>query len=88
MNALTVRPTFDCNSNTFLMKLINYSGKLIRAMGTAFLETGHVVEEDINAVLKQFVGEIWQTAPLYSALKVHGHRMSDLVRWVHPFLTA
>ncbi|ODN05627.1 putative tRNA pseudouridine synthase 1 [Orchesella cincta] len=40
----------------------------------------HITEEDINVVLKQFVGDIWQTAPLYSALKVGGQRMSDLVR--------
>lgn len=39
-----------------------------------------MTEEDLCAVLRQFVGEIWQTAPLYSALKVHGTRMSDLVR--------
>lgn len=39
-----------------------------------------VAREDLEAVLPSFVGEQWQTAPLYSALKVGGRKMYDLAR--------
>jgi len=41
---------------------------------------GHVTEPDIANALKPFVGKIWQAAPIYSALKVGGRRMSEFVK--------
>lgn len=35
---------------------------------------------DIGAALQQFQGEIWQTPPIYSALKVNGERAYALAR--------
>ena len=37
-------------------------------------------EEDIRAVLPQFIGNIQQTPPIYSAIKVNGERAYDLAR--------
>jgi len=41
---------------------------------------GHVREKHLEEALKLFVGETYQKAPLYSALKVNSRRMSDLTR--------
>lgn len=40
----------------------------------------HIIEEDIIDALKNQVGEIDQLPPKYSALKVNGKKMCDLVR--------
>jgi tRNA pseudouridine55 synthase len=37
-------------------------------------------EEDIRAALPQFIGNIQQTPPIYSAIKVNGERAYDLAR--------
>lgn len=39
---------------------------------------GHVTEADFKGILDNFVGDILQVPPIYSALKVAGERMSDL----------
>ena len=43
-------------------------------------ETAHITRETINNVLQQFVGEIQQVPPTYSAVKVNGDRAYDLRR--------
>ncbi|XP_071476966.1 pseudouridylate synthase TRUB1-like [Diadema antillarum] len=43
-------------------------------------EFGHISESDFKGALNNFVGNIMQAPPLYSALKVQGERMSDLVK--------
>ena len=40
----------------------------------------NVTEEDILKILPQFRGEIFQTPPMYSALKVDGKKLYDLAR--------
>ena len=37
-------------------------------------------EEEVLSVLEKFRGEIWQTPPMYSALKVGGKKLCDLAR--------
>ena len=39
-----------------------------------------LTEEDVLAVLPKFRGEILQVPPMYSALKVNGHKLCDLAR--------
>ena len=43
-------------------------------------ETGHITRETIDNALQQFVGEIQQVPPTYSAVKVNGDRAYDLRR--------
>ena len=43
-------------------------------------ETAHITREAIDNVLQQFVGEIQQVPPTYSAVKVNGDRAYDLRR--------
>ena len=40
----------------------------------------HVTEEDVSAAVRQFVGEIAQTPPMYSAIKQDGKRLYELAR--------
>ncbi|PQA95272.1 tRNA pseudouridine(55) synthase TruB [Chryseobacterium shigense] len=40
----------------------------------------HITEEQINEVLEKFVGEIEQTPPVYSAIKIDGQRAYNLAR--------
>ena len=40
----------------------------------------HVTREDLKCALESFVGEIHQTPPVYSALKLDGRRLSDWAR--------
>lgn len=40
----------------------------------------HISEEQINAVLEKFVGEIEQKPPVYSAIKIDGQRAYNLAR--------
>ncbi|KAG8430375.1 hypothetical protein GDO86_017917 [Hymenochirus boettgeri] len=40
----------------------------------------HVTKEDLDNVLKSFVGDIMQVPPLFSALKRDGERLSSLLR--------
>lgn len=42
--------------------------------------TEHITRPMIEEVLKQFVGEIWQTPPAFSACMVNGKRAYDLAR--------
>ena len=42
--------------------------------------TSHITREGIEQVLQQFVGEIMQTPPVFSAVKVDGKRAYDLAR--------
>lgn len=49
--------------------------------GTVVAEGGKVpTKEEIEAVLSQFVGEITQVPPVYSAIKINGKRAYDLAR--------
>lgn len=40
----------------------------------------HITPELVNKIIPQFVGEIWQTPPVYSAKKVDGKRAYDYAR--------
>ena len=40
----------------------------------------NVTEADVRAALPRFVGEIWQTPPMYSAIKRGGKRLYELAR--------
>ena len=42
--------------------------------------TDHVTEEAVRAVLPDFVGQIQQTPPMYSALKHQGERLYEIAR--------
>ncbi len=44
------------------------------------LSIDHLTEADIYAATQPFLGEIQQTVPIYSALKVNGKRMYELAR--------
>jgi len=46
------------------------------------IEVSHLVPtlDDVNAVLAQFVGEIQQTPPIFSAIKINGQRAYKLAR--------
>lgn len=46
----------------------------------ATFETAHITREAIAEVLKNFIGEIQQVPPSYSACKVNGNRAYDLKR--------
>lgn len=46
----------------------------------ATFETAHITREAITEVLKNFIGEIQQVPPSYSACKVNGNRAYDLKR--------
>lgn len=43
-------------------------------------ESGEPTKEAIEAVLKHFTGEITQTPPMFSAIKINGRRAYDLAR--------
>ena len=40
----------------------------------------NVTEADVRAALPRFIGEIWQTPPMYSAIKRGGKRLYELAR--------
>lgn len=42
--------------------------------------TEHITEADIRAVLKEFIGELEQIPPMYSAIKINGERLYNLAR--------
>ncbi|MBE6583778.1 MAG: tRNA pseudouridine(55) synthase TruB [Ruminococcaceae bacterium] len=49
--------------------------------GKMLSESSHIPKEDaVKAVCGQFVGKLMQTPPMYSALKVNGHKLYDLAR--------
>ncbi len=51
------------------------------AQGTPIEESGRFpTEAELRAVLPRFVGDIWQTPPMYSALKQNGKRLYELAR--------
>lgn len=39
-----------------------------------------VTEEEIRRAVSEFTGELWQTPPMYSAVKVNGRRLYELAR--------
>jgi tRNA pseudouridine55 synthase len=43
-------------------------------------ETGHISQELVNRTLQQFVGEIEQTPPAYSAVRIDGKRAYEYAR--------
>jgi tRNA U55 pseudouridine synthase TruB len=45
------------------------------------MSVGHISRQMLEEALSRFHGEILQTPPLYSALKLHGHRIADLTRY-------
>lgn len=40
----------------------------------------NVTKEEIEQVIKSFVGEVWQTPPMYSAIKIDGKKLYELAR--------
>jgi tRNA pseudouridine55 synthase len=44
------------------------------------IEHVHLTEEDVKRVLLSFIGEIEQTPPMYSAVKIDGKRLYELAR--------
>lgn len=42
--------------------------------------TAHITRELIDQVIPTFLGEQWQVPPMYSAVRVEGHRAYDLAR--------
>ena len=46
----------------------------------AYYPTEHITREQVETVLKQFLGPIQQIPPVYSAVKVDGKRAYDLAR--------
>ena len=46
----------------------------------AVFEVQHINRELVDKVISGFVGEIWQTPPMYSAVKVDGKRAYDYAR--------
>ena len=49
--------------------------------GKTITETAvHLTEEELQAVLPQFRGDILQVPPMYSAIKVNGQKLYDLAR--------
>ncbi len=46
----------------------------------AVFEVQHINRELVDKVISGFVGEIWQTPPVYSAVKVDGKRAYDYAR--------
>jgi tRNA pseudouridine55 synthase len=55
-------------------------GKVIKQFNKKIIIGEDIKEKNILNVLKDFVGEIQQIPPLYSAKKIEGKRASDLVR--------
>jgi len=45
------------------------------------MSLGHISRQMLEDAMSRFHGEILQTPPLYSALKLHGHRVADLTRY-------
>jgi len=45
-----------------------------------YISVGHISRQMLEEALSAFHGEILQIPPLYSALKLHGHRIADLTR--------
>lgn len=43
-------------------------------------DPSHITEDQVRRVFGQFVGNIWQMPPMYSALKVKGQKLVDLAR--------
>ncbi len=44
------------------------------------VDYSHITEEDVHRALGKFVGEIDQTPPIFSAIKIDGNRAYDLAR--------
>ena len=53
---------------------LDYSGKIIN-------ESSKIIKKsDLEEVIKEFIGEIEQVPPMYSALKINGQKLYDLAR--------
>lgn len=65
-----VEMTLGCQTDTG-----DDSGAVIKQMPVPVLDS-----EKISAVLQQFTGQIMQTPPMYSALKVDGRKLYELAR--------
>jgi tRNA pseudouridine55 synthase len=46
----------------------------------ATADTGHLTREAVEAALVHFQGEVWQTPPMYSAIKQRGKKLYELAR--------
>lgn len=46
----------------------------------AEVDASHITQEDVTAILPQFIGDIQQVPPMYSAIKVDGKKLYDLAR--------
>jgi tRNA pseudouridine55 synthase len=44
------------------------------------LPFAHITRETLEAILPEFLGEVWQAPPLFSAIKVEGKRAYNLAR--------
>lgn len=44
------------------------------------VDASHITQEQVETILPQFIGEISQIPPMYSALKVDGKKLYDLAR--------
>ncbi|MBN1667255.1 MAG: tRNA pseudouridine(55) synthase TruB [Anaerolineales bacterium] len=47
---------------------------------TKYASADHITEEDFSEKLQNYIGEIWQTPPPFSAVKVQGRRSYDRAR--------
>ncbi len=55
------------------------SGKILTRLDDNEVR-GKVLPEDIRRAASKFTGEIWQTPPMYSAVRVNGQRLYELAR--------
>lgn len=56
-------------------------GKIVKKFEECFANEGFVLEENkIKSVIDSFKGEIWQTPPLYSAIKYKGKKLYQFAR--------
>lgn len=53
-------------------------GEIVSRCGTDQIE-----RKDVEHHLQQFIGELWQTPPMYSAIKVSGRKLYELARQGH-----
>ena len=55
------------------------SGEIRHCERSEAISNGNINRADLEAVLPQFIGDIDQVPPSYSAVKINGHRASDLM---------
>ena len=44
------------------------------------VDASHITQADVEAILPQFMGDVQQIPPMYSAIKVDGQKLYDLAR--------